>query len=133
MTDPVGVAERLYAALQEDDVTPFLEMCAADVVVEYPAHPSLSWGGRWEGRDGVAAFLDAHDAAEEILAFDVTRFVADDELVIAIGQFGARAKETDREWSTPFVHLLTIRDGRLHRWESHFDTAAAVAAHVEVG
>jgi uncharacterized protein len=132
MTDSVAIAERLYAALQEDDVTPFLEMCAADVVVEYPAHPSLTWGGRWEGRDGVAAFLDAHDVSEEILAFEVRRFVADGDLVIAIGHFSGRAKRTDREWSTPFVHLLTIQNGRLHRWEAHFDTAAAGAAHVDV-
>ena len=129
MTDSVQTAEQLYAALESEDITPFLDLCADDVVVEYPANASLSWGGRWEGRDDIAAFLDAHDAAEEILAFEVRRFLADGDLVVAIGDFGGRAKATGREWSTPFVHLMTIRDGRLHRWQAFFDTAVAVAAH----
>lgn len=129
MTDPLQTAEQLYTALDADDITPFLDLCADEVVVEYPAHALLPWGGRWEGRDGVAAFLDAHDAAEEILAFDVRRFVVDGDLVVAIGDFAGRTKSTGREWSTPFVHLLTIADGRLHRWTAHFDTAVAAAAH----
>ena len=129
MTDSVQTAEQLYAALDLEDITPFLDLCADDVVVEYPANASLSWGGRWEDRDGVAAFLDAHDAAEEILTFEVHRFLADGDQVVAIGDFGGRAKATGREWSTPFVHLMTIRDGRLYRWQAFFDTAVAVAAH----
>lgn len=129
MNDPVQTAEQLYAALDADDVSPFLDLCADEVVVAYPAQGSLPYGGRWEGRDGTAGFLDAHDAAEEILVFEVRRFVADGELVVAIGTFSGRAKPTGREWSTPFVHVLTIVDGRLHRWEAFFDTAAAVAAH----
>lgn len=129
MTDSVQAAEELYAALQADDVSPFIDRCADKVVVEYPAPGTLPYGGRWDGRDGVAAFLDAHDAAEEILEFDVGRFVADDDLVVAIGTFTGRSKATGREWSTPFIHLLTIADGRLHRWQAFFDTAAAVAAH----
>ncbi|MDQ2673541.1 MAG: nuclear transport factor 2 family protein [Chloroflexota bacterium] len=129
MADPVATAEQLYAALDEDETAPFLDLCAVDVVVEYPSHASLTWAGRWEGRNGVRAFLDAHDAAEEILEFSVARFVADGEVVVAIGTFTARAKGTGREWTTPFVHLLTIRDERLHRWQAFFDTAAAVTAH----
>ncbi len=129
MTDSVKTAERLYAALQEDDITPFLDMCAADVVVEYPAHRSLLWGGRWEGRAGVEAFLEAHDAAEEILQFEIRQYLADSDLVVAIGHFTGRAKQTNREWSTPFVHVLTIADGHLRRWQAFFDTAAAAEAH----
>jgi ketosteroid isomerase-like protein len=61
--------------------------------------------------------------------FEVHRFVADGDLVVAIGEFTGRAKQTGLEWSTPFVHLLTIADGRLQRWQAFFDTNAAVAAH----
>jgi uncharacterized protein len=129
MTDTVQTAAQLYAALQEEDVSPFISMCADDVTVQYPAADSLPYGGRWHGRDGVAAFLDAHDAAEEILEFDVGRLVADGELVVAIGTFTGRAKPRGSEWTTAFVHLLTIRDGRLYRWEAIFDTATAIAAH----
>ena len=123
-----AAAEELYAALEADDVPRILELCAEDVSVRYPAEGRLPYGGTWVGRIGVEGFLDAHDAAEEILEFEVRRMVADGDTVIALGHFVGRAKPGGGEWSTDFVHHLTIVDGRLRRWEAFFDTAAAVAA-----
>ena len=125
---PVRIAEQLYAALDADDVPRFLELCAEDVSLHYPANDSLAYGGAWEGRPGVARFLDTHDEAEEILDFEVEQMVADGDGVVVIGHFAGRAKPDGGEWSTRFVHLLTITDGQLRRWEAFFDTAAAVAA-----
>ena len=128
MNASAATAEALYAALEAEDVPRILGLCADDVSVRYPADGRLPYGGSWEGRRGVEQFLDAHDAAEEILEFEVRRMVADGDTVIAIGHFAGRAKPDGREWSTEFVHELTITDGRLRRWEAFFDTAAAVAA-----
>lgn len=69
--------------------------------------------------------MEAHDAAEDIGTFDVRRMLADDDSVFAVGSFGARAKPDGREWSTEFVHHLTIGAGGLRHWEAFFDTAAA--------
>lgn len=129
MDSVVDLAERLYAALEEDDVTPFLGLCAPDVVIEYPAEKRLPYGGTWRGREGVDQFLTAHDAAEEILLFEPVDMVASDDTVIVLGRFQGKAKPTSVLWSTRFVHVLTFRDGLLRRWESFFDTAAAVEAH----
>gem|GEM_PF-4580814 len=35
----------------------------------------------------------------------------------------------DREWTTDFVHVYTIREGKARRFESYFDTAACLVAH----
>jgi ketosteroid isomerase-like protein len=128
MPAPLEIAERFYAALEADDTERALELCTDDVEVIYPAEGRLPYGGRWRGREGVAAFLDAHDAAEEILEFAVGQMLADADVVLALGDFRGRAKASGREWSTRFVHALAITDGRLRRWEAFFDTAAAVAA-----
>ena len=121
-------AEGLYAALEAEDVSPFVELCADDVIVVYPAKGSLPYGGQWEGRDGVARFLETHDAAEEILTFEVHQMLADGDTVFVLGDFTGRAKPNGGEWSTRFVHHLTITDGFLRRWEAFFDTAAAIDA-----
>jgi uncharacterized protein len=126
--DPLAMAERLYAALDADDVAAFLELCGEDVEFQYPAEGRLPYDGRWHGREGVESFLDAHDAAEQILEFDVTHMIAEDGTVIVLGTFAGRARASGREWSTRFVHHLTISDGLLRRWEAFFDTAAAIAA-----
>ena len=125
---PRRVAEQLYAALEADDIPRFLELCAEDVTFRYPANGRLSYGGLWEGRDGVSRFMDAHDAAEEILAFDVHQILAEGDTVFVLGEFSGRARPDGREWSTRFMHHLIITDGLLRRWEAFFDTAAAVDA-----
>jgi ketosteroid isomerase-like protein len=121
-------AERLYAALDADDIPAVLGLCADDVTIEYPVNGSLPYGGVWQGREGVARFLDIHDEAEEILRFDVMRMIGEGDTVVVLGEFAGRAKPDGREWFTRFVHQLTFADARLLRWEAFFDTAAAVAA-----
>ena len=128
MQTPLETAAALYAALEADDVAGVLALCRDEVEVVYPAAGALEYGGSWRGREGVARFLDAHDAAEEILDFDPRAMVADGDTVIARGHFIGRTRATGREWSTEFVHVLTVTGGRLARWQAFFDTAAAVAA-----
>ena len=128
MDATVDLAERIYATVVDDDPSPFLSLCAADAVISYPATGLLPYGGSWQGREGIAAFLEAHDSAEEILVFEPTEMVPNGDTVVVIGRFEGRAKPGGDVWSTRFVHLLTFEVGLLQRWEALFDTAAAIEA-----
>jgi ketosteroid isomerase-like protein len=128
-----STAEAVYATIASDDSAPFLALCADDVTIIYPAAGRLPYGGEWHGRAGAAAFLDAHDAAEEILSFDVMTLIADGDTAVAEGRFAGRAKPSGRTWSTAFAHVLTIADGRLQRLNAHFDSDAAVRARSGTG
>jgi uncharacterized protein len=126
--EAIETVEGLYAALESEDIGPFLDLCADDVEILYPGEGALAYGGRWTGRDGAARFLETHDAEEEILEFSPGHMVTDGSDVIVQGVFRGRGKATGREWSTEFVHVMTVSDGRLARWKGFFDTAAAVEA-----
>lgn len=121
--------ERMYRALDEEELGPFLALCAADVVVEYPAEGRLPYGGTWSGKQRVADFLERHDAAEEVLALDISDIAVADAIAFVRGRFTGMAKPAGQQWATDFVHVLTVRDDQLQRWQSFFDTAAAVEAH----
>ena len=127
--DNLAIAERFYVALESDDVDATLALCGDRVEVVYPGAGHVPYGGRWSGHDGIVSFLTTHDAAEEILEFEVASMVADGETVAAFGTFRGRARPSGGEWSTRFVHRLTISGALLRRWEAYFDTAAAVVAH----
>ena len=128
MATPTELAERLYAAVVEDDPGPFLDLCAPDAVIAYPGKGRLAYGGEWRGRSEIEAFLTAHDGAEEILVFEFIDMLESGQSVTVLGRFEGRAKPGSATWSTRFVHLLAFREGLLERWESFFDTAAAIAA-----
>lgn len=129
MTDALDLAERVYAALDEEDVGPFLALCAPNATVEYPASGRLPYGGTWSGRGAIERFLGAHEEAEEILVFEPGQMHAAGDVVFVLGHFEGKARDTGRTWSTQFVHILRFRDGLLARWQSFFDTAAALEAH----
>jgi ketosteroid isomerase-like protein len=125
----LAVVEEGYSLLERDDVAGFLELCAADAEWLYPAEGKLPYGGTWRGRDAVAAFFDAHDAAEEILELRFDDFLVQADRVVALGLFRGRAKPNGAVWETRFVHVITLYDGRWRRFEAYFDTATALEAH----
>ena len=108
MTTSVHLAEAIYEAVVQDDPLPY--------------------GGTWRGADRIRAFLEAHDAAEEIVTFEPTEMIPSGDDVVVLGVFEGRAKAAMTPWSTNFVHVLRFRAGLLARWESYFDTSAAIEA-----
>jgi len=125
--------QREYADFLEDDLDAVLEMSAPDVEYRYPEVEGLAYGGVWRGRDGVRRFLEVHDELDQVLELRPTEMVAQGDKVVVLGTFRGRAVPTGREWTTDFVHVYTIRGGRTRRFESHFDTAAFLAAHGLLG
>jgi uncharacterized protein len=125
----LDVVRGWYEALEADDVPSAVALCSPEVEVRYPAAGRLPYGGTWRGPDGVERWAEAHDSVEEILAFRTDDPIADGDRAAVPGFFRGRSRGTGREWETWFVHVLTVRDGRLVGFEAHFDTAAAVDAH----
>ena len=125
----LAAAERLYDALEADEMDAVLALCSPDVEWVYPGGTTLAYAGRWSGHDGVLRWGDAHDQAEEILDFRVDTGVAGGDLVVVLGYFQGRAKPSGKTWETTFAHALTFQDGLLVRFEALFDTSAAVRAH----
>jgi uncharacterized protein len=123
------LVKRVYASFDDDDPGVLLEACDPDVEWLYPQVPGVPYGGAWTGPEGVMDFLQAHDAAEETLALEADDFIASGDRVVVLGRFRANARPAGREWSTDFVHEIVIAAGRIVRFKSCFDTAAAEAAH----
>lgn len=124
----LAVVGQAYEALDADDVPAFLALCTPEAQWVYPEPRQLPYGGTWSGLEGVEAFLNAHDAAEEIIDLDASDFIAQANLVVVLGHYQGRSKATGREWETDFVHVLTLRNEKIARFEAYFDTAAAVEA-----
>jgi uncharacterized protein len=124
----VELVKQIYANLEEDDAASLLAICALDVEWQYPPVKELPYGGLWRGPDGVARFVQQHDEAEELLDFNPSDLVAQGDHVAVLGTYRGRVKSTGHEWVTNFVHVLTIRNGKIQRFEAHCDTAAALEA-----
>ena len=50
-------------------------------------------------------------------------FFNDGDTVIVRGRVRAKAKATGKSLDAPFVHVFTIKDGRIAKLTNHHDTA----------
>jgi ketosteroid isomerase-like protein len=76
----------------------------------------LGWFG------GVASTLD-------YTTFEPREFIAQNDKVVSPVYSEATVRDTGRAFVNPEAHVWTLRDGKLARFQSYHDTAAAAAAH----
>jgi ketosteroid isomerase-like protein len=60
--------------------------------------------------------------------FEPREYIAEGDKVVVLGQATWHAKQTGRSFDTPFIHVFTMRDGKVARFEAHADTAAGERA-----
>ncbi len=125
MEHNVALVRRLYAAFEALDLDAILEIVSPDVVVIQA--PELPWGGEFHGHDGLGRFFGL---LREHIRSNVTHeeiFAAGDR-VVQIGRTAGTVVASGRPFDIPEMHLLTIEEGKVVRFEAHIDTPAMLEA-----
>ena len=65
----------------------------------------MKLGGEWEGFSAVPA-----------------EFVANDDVVVALGEYSATFKATGKPFRAPFAHVWRLQDGKVAAFEQYTDT-----------
>ena len=81
---------------------------------------------RWSRR--IADFFKVLGESLETLQFELRDFIAQGNKVVVIGYERGRAKPTGRLYEIEFVHLWSVRDGKISEFWVYTDTAALVEA-----
>jgi len=115
----------LYAAFAKADIGRVLGTLAPDVEWREPENPFNPAAGVRHGHDGFLEWLRIGREAEEILILEPRHFLASDNLVAVVGYTKCRVRSTGRIYETDFVHLVTLRGGKVARFQEFFDTHAA--------
>jgi len=89
--------------------------------------PLLPWGGEHHGRAGLLAFMGGLTRHIETEIVDETLFEAGDR-VVSIGRSRGRAVQTGVAFTLDAVHIYTLRDGMIVRYEAYVDTPGMLAA-----
>ncbi len=103
-------------------------MLSPDVTWGEPENPLDPASGTRHGHEGFLEWARVGTAAEEILALEPRRFIADDDCVAVVGHTRCRARATGKVYDTDLVHLVVLRDGKVTSFQEFFDTWAAAEA-----
>lgn len=98
-----------------------------DAAIEIVETPRLPWGGVHAGPAGVRRFLGAR-AARVDARFAVERLVPSGDRIVAVGRSHGTVRDGGAAFDVPAVHVWTLRDARVLRFEAHVDLPAMLAA-----
>ena len=125
---PLELVQQTYAAFGSGDV-PTMLAGMADTIEWNSHYPAVvPFGGLWRGHEGVITLLTGIGAALDVQRFEIAEFIAQGNKVVAIGFEEATAKPTGRSYRNEWVHVWTVRDGKVVEIRTYNDTAAVAAA-----
>jgi ketosteroid isomerase-like protein len=69
-------------------------------------------------------FFESLPQADDIHAFEPREFIEAGEHVTVLGWEKTTAIDTKKLFETEWVHVFTVKSGKITRWRGFFDTAA---------
>lgn len=126
----VRVVRDAYAAFQRGDIPGVIEMLSDDVDWFTPGTPEqIPYAGRLRGPEAVGGFFGRLAESEEITHFEPQEFVAQGDKVVVTGNYRGRTRPAGRDFDLDWLHVFTVRDGKVVAFREYVDTAALAEAH----
>jgi ketosteroid isomerase-like protein len=118
-----------YQAYKDKNIKAILDLCADDIDWVSDESDYIPFAGHHHGKDQVAQFFNQLEQSQDGLQFEPQIFIAEGDKVAVSGISRWRVKATGQTYDNPWVHIFTVRDGKIARLEQHNHTAAAEAAY----
>jgi len=122
--DPTAVVQQAYEAFGRQDVPAILKLVAEEVDWEFVGPASLAYAGRRRNHKEVGEFFAAVARADDIHAFEPREFIAAGDHVTVLGWESATAMDTKTKFESEWVHVFTVKKGKVTRWRGFANTAA---------
>lgn len=128
-TTPTATIKAFFALFGKGQIAEMLDRFVDErAVLDNPLPEVIPFGGRYVGHEGFAAYAQAIPAAIEIQRFEIDEIFAEGERVTVLGRERSRVLATDKVYEMSWVHVFTVRDGRVLEMREYNDTAAMAAA-----
>ena len=121
----VEVVTQIYEAFVTQDVERLFSLVDAECVITQD--PSLPWGGRHVGHDGLAQFAAALTGTIDSKVTTESLFEADGQ-VIQCGRTRGSVVATGASFDVPEVHTWTVKGGKAIAAHFAIDTPAMLEA-----
>jgi len=123
----IGVVQRGYEAFGRGDIESLLALLDETITWSTPGPADLPMAGNRRGRAGVAEFFQTLVATVDVLRFEPKQFVAQGDVVVVVGDDTSRVKATGASVEFEWVHVFTLRDGKIVAFKEYGDVSALVA------
>ena len=126
----ISFVQSLYAAFGRGDITTIINGLAPDVDwgvngrrKDYPLF------GNWKSAGEVQKFFQGVAEHEEATDFSPREFFAADDRVCVLGHYAWKIRKTSRKVASDWVHVFTVRNGKVVKFREFNDTAQFAEAY----
>jgi uncharacterized protein len=122
----VDIVRQVYTAFGRGDFDGILATLDPQVSWRTPGPPDLPTAGLRHGVDAVREFFGTLLNTFEITNFVPNDFLAQGDLVVVLGTSLERVKATGNAIEFRWVHIFTVRNGRIVSFEEPADVSGLV-------
>lgn len=117
----------LYAAFARGDVPAVLAAFASNI--RWTEAEGFPYGGTYVGPDAILQNVFARLGSEwDGFAAAPHEFIANNDTVVALGEYSGTYKATGKSFKTPFAHVWKFDGDRVISFRQHTDTAVVQRA-----
>jgi ketosteroid isomerase-like protein len=121
----VTIVRNGYDAFRRGDIEVIFD--TLDPGVEFYQSEEVPWGGRYQGHKEVGVFFQRLTSTIESKV-DPDQFVDSGDRVVAVGYTRGRVRATGKQFEVPAVHVWTLKDGKVVRFEAYIDNPRILPA-----
>jgi ketosteroid isomerase-like protein len=127
------VIEQGYRLFQSGNIDQLLQLFADDIEwlgseIEY-----VPFSRDYHGKQDVAQFFAQMSQAQDAQRFEPQEMIAEGDKVAVTGYAKWAVRSTGKDYEYPWVHVFTLRDGKVTKFQQYFDTAATRDAYMPSG
>jgi hypothetical protein len=101
-----------------------LDLLADEVDWKFVGSPRIPYSGLRRNAQEVARFFEEVAQADDIHVFEPREFIDAGESVVVLGFERSTARVEGTTFESEWVHVFTVRHGKVTRWRGFYDTAA---------
>jgi ketosteroid isomerase-like protein len=126
----IAFIQSLYAAFSRGDIATIINALSPDVDWSVNGrrkdYPLL---GSWKGSNEVQKFFQGVAEHEEATDFSPREFFAAEDRVFVLGHYAWKIRKTGRAVASDWVHVFTVRAGKIAAFREFNDTAQFAEAY----
>lgn len=121
--------QKAYDCFGNGDIAGLMDLYTDDVSWTIPEVENAPFSGSRQGKAAVGEFFQLLSESEDFSHFAPNEFIAQGDRVVVLGSSIATIKATGKTFSTDWVHICTVKDGKITNFLEFFDNAAATRAY----
>ena len=129
----LALTQEIFVRFGNHDVDGIVELLHDDARIEFYGPQAIPYAGEYKGKAECRKFFSTVLSSVDIHVFDADEFICENDRVIVVGKLRLTTKTNGSEIKSPFVHVITCKDGRWLWFRDFMNTAVAQQAFAPHG